>query len=253
MKAGAAGARVLCGLGLAACLLAAMSGCDDAPPPDVRLLTRVSWLDDPGSIDEIGYEIGVDVGWHSRPTSCFPLSPDLRVTVNDRQPVPVVAQADCEWDALVTVRGFTADTDVVVKLHDGDRLLGEATYRGMFPAFSAGRVVSPADGRVRVGEPVTVAVSPGWELFPDGISFNFHWLDMTGPAPPFSTFAFGTVAPDLLSAQATAPPLTGRALLVLDSFRDTPLILAESCTGFSSCEAVPSPFVIGPMPIEVIP
>ena len=34
--------------------------------------------------------------------SCFPLSPDLRVTVNDREPVPVVARADCEWDVLVS-------------------------------------------------------------------------------------------------------------------------------------------------------
>ena len=60
-----AAARARCGLRLAACLvLVAISGCgDDKTPPEIRLLTATRWLNDPGSIDEVGYEVHVDIGW----------------------------------------------------------------------------------------------------------------------------------------------------------------------------------------------
>jgi hypothetical protein len=250
-----AAARALCGLRLAACLLlAATSGCgDNTSPPEIRLLTATRWLDDPGSIDELGYEVHVDIGWPDKALTCFPLSPDLRVTINAREPLPVVARANCAWDVLVIVRGFTSDTDVTVKLHDGDTLLGEATYSGMFPGFSSWQLVSPADGRVRAGEPLAIAASPGPALFAQTVGMYFHWLDMAGAAPPFNTFALATAGADGLSAQATAPPLTGRALMVVRNVDDKGFGLAASCTGFSSCASWPDYFTIGPIAVEVIP
>jgi hypothetical protein len=247
-----AGARLLCGAVLAVCMLAAMGGCDDTPAREVRLLTATQWNDSPGSIDEIGYQVHVDIGWPSRPTSCFPLSPDLRVTVNDHEPVPVVARADCEWDVLVTVPGFATDVDVTVKLHDGDRLLGEATYSGIFPGFTSWALVSPVDGRVRAGEPIAIAASTDRALYSSTVAAYFHWLDMAGPAPPFHSFATAAAAPDGLSAVVPAPPLTGRALMVVANV-DEEFGVAASCTGFSSCESWPDTSTIGPMLVEVIP
>jgi hypothetical protein len=247
-------ARAPIGLRLAACLLlAAASGCDDAAQLDVRVLTATRWLDEPGSIDEIGYQVHVDVGWPVRSMTCFPLSPDLRVTVNDREPVPVVARADCEWDVLVTLRGFASDTDLTVKLHDGERLVGEATYTGMFPGFSSWRLVSPADGRVRAGEPLAIAAAGDSLLFSDTVGMYFHWLDMAGAAPPFRTFALTTAGPDRRTGEATAPPLIGRALMVVNNVDDLGYRPATSCTGFSSCQSWADASTIGPIAIEVIP
>jgi hypothetical protein len=251
-----AAARALGGLRLIACLLlGAASGCgDDNTPLDMRLLTATRWLRDPGAIDEIGYEVHVDIGWPSRGMTCFALSPDLRVTVNDREPVPLVARADCEWDVLLSLRGFASDTDLTVKLHDGDRLLGEATYTGMFPGFSSWRVVSPADGRVRAGEPLALAASPGAPgLFSVNVGAYFHWLDMAGPAPPFNTFVSMMAGPDRLTAEATVPTLTGRALMVVHNVADMPFGAAASCTGFSFCESWADTSTVGPFAVEVIP
>jgi hypothetical protein len=250
-----AAARARCGLRLVACLvLFAVTGCgDDTSSPDIHLLTATRWLDDPRSIDELGYEVQVDIGWPDKAITCAPLSPDLRVTVNDREPLPVVARADCEWDVLVSLRGFTSDTDLTVKLHDGDRLLGEATYSGMFPGFSSWRLVSPADGRVRAGESLAIAASSGSALFAEAVGMYFHWLDMPGAAPPFYSFVSAKAGPDRLTATAIAPPLTGPALTVVHNVGDQAFGSAASCTGFSSCGSWPDDSTIGPFAIEVIP
>jgi hypothetical protein len=140
-----------------------------------------------------------------------------------------------------------------VKLHDGDKLLGEATYSGMFPGFSSWRLVSPADGRVRAGEPLAIAASDGPALFSETVGMYFHWLDMPGAAPPFKSFAGAQAGSDRLTATATAPPLTGHALTVVHNVADESFGSAASCTGFSSCESWPDTSTIGPFAIEVIP
>ena len=169
------------------------------------------------------------------------------MTVNDREPLPVVARADCEWDVLVSLRGFTSDTDLTVKLHDGDRLLGEATYSEMFPGFSSWRLVSPADGRVRAGEPLAIAASSGPALYAELVGMYFHWLDMNGAAPPFNSFASAKAGSDRLTATATAPPLTGHALMVVHNVAYYGLGSAASCVGFSSCTSRSDTSTIGPI------
>ena len=135
--------------------LASMAGgCGDDPaPPAMELKVNASWNRSPTSVGDIGYQVEVEVYLAGRRDSCAPLSPALHITVNDRDATLVVG-GQCDMHLTAVVHAVAPDTDTVVKLRDGDKLLGEARFQGLFPGFGATHVVSPADGRVRAGEPL---------------------------------------------------------------------------------------------------
>lgn len=241
------------GLGVALVVGLSSAGCSSSNDPAKALFTQAEWKDDPGSAAEIGYWVSVDVGWPSRTESCFPLSPALHVTVNDREAGPIYT-SDCEWDILVEVGPFAADDPgpTTVRLLDGTHVLGEAIYDGLFPGFSA-QLVSPADGMVRAGEQVAIALTaplPAEVLFDRGPA-RFYWLDPPDDVPPFYSSAIATMESDRQSIAVPAPALTGRAAMVIRTF-DRPRGSARSCVGFTSCAAWPSEN-IGPVFVEVIP
>src|SRR5262245_52602310 len=70
------------GFALAFVLAAGVPACGEDGDPEMMVSTWFRWNEDPGSVDEIGYQVSVDVGWPSRFESCFDLSPGLHVTVN---------------------------------------------------------------------------------------------------------------------------------------------------------------------------
>jgi len=241
-------------LGVALVVGVSSAGCSGSDDPTKALLTKAEWKNEPGSAAEIGYWVSVDVGWPSRAEDCFPLSPRVHVTVNDRE-AGTIHTSDCEWDVLVEAGPFAADDPgpTAVRLLDGTHLLGEAIYDGLFPGYAA-QLLSPADGRVRTGEQVAVQLAaplPAEVLFSSSGVAKFYWLDPPDSVPPFYSYATAALDTDRLSITVNAPALTGRAAVVIETF-DRQLGSAQSCVGFTSCTAWPSE-MIGPVFVEVIP
>jgi hypothetical protein len=239
---------------LAGCALALAGACGEDPrPPEVILHVSPAWNADPASTAEIGYEVTVVVELPGRSETCFPL-PDLRITVNSSE-YPIAA-GDCDTEVGVTAWPVRTDADTVVTLSSGHRELGAATFRGLFPGLGALQLVSPADGRVRMGETLALAIPANWLPLYDGrVAVLVHWLDSAASVPPFywgySTTAVGT------AVEVPTPMATGRALvivrtLVLPPAPSVVLVQAQACTGFSRCLASASD-TLGPVAIEVIP
>ena len=234
---------------LAVCL-SVLAGCSGSDNPQVMLLAGASWNEDPSTVAETGYQVSADVGWPDRVHSCFPLSPNLRIRVNDGEVTPMV-YGDCQFDVLVMSGAFQQDMPITVELEDGDNVLATAQYDYLFPGANA-QLVMPADGQVKTGDPVvlTMPVQP----VAAGVTYaEFYWLDTPADVPPFHTFANGTLAPDGSTFQTTAPTVTGHAAVVLKSVFDANLGVASSCTGFQSCTAEPNNDTIGPVFVEVVP
>jgi len=232
----------LVALGAAAC------GSDN--PPAILLATG-SWNDNPSTVDETGYQVSADVGWPDRPQSCFSLSPNLRIRIDDAEVVPMI-YGDCRIDVLVTSGAFRQDVPITVQLKDGDHVLAQAQYDHLFPGANA-KLVTPADGQqVAVGDPVVLTM-PVQPADPTVIYADFYWLDMPATAPPYHTFATGTLSADGSTFETTAPAITGHAAVVLKTIFKTDLGVASSCTGFQNCVAEPDNQTIGPVFVEVVP
>jgi len=238
---------------LAALLGASAVGCSSPDPdPKVALYTSVGWNDDPGTLDAIGYQVQVDIGWPDRATDCFALSPDLNVTVNDRAPKAIVAEG-CRWDVLTTFDGFLKDEPITIQLKDGARLLAEATYNRPFPGFDM-QLVSPADGTVRSGEKVAVALpEPTFER--PVIGAMFYWRDPPPEGvPPFHSIVHTPGARASQPIEVTAPTLTGRAWLVVTAWPYSKSMFgADASSGFESCVITNPELLSGPVAVEVVP
>jgi hypothetical protein len=236
---------------LAGCVLALAGGCGDDPrPPDVDLHVWAAWADDAASSAEIGYEVRVVSNMPDRAESCFPL-PALQFTVNDID--YATAAGDCDADVSVIARAVRADADTVVTLRSAHGPMGTATFQGLFPGFGASQLVSPADGRVRMGEKLAISIPPGWPVGDGRVSAAVHWLDPAPSVPPFYSYVIGNANVDRTAVELTMPMLTGRAQVILEDLRFPEMIDSTSCSGFARCFGHPSTGVLGPVAIEVIP
>jgi hypothetical protein len=227
-------------------------GCGGGKDPEIRMEVRGVWNEYPGTIAQTGFQLWVDVGYPERRDSCFPLSPDLRVRVNDLEATPSF-ESDCQWDALTFFGPFDKNVPITVRWQDGDRVLGEAQFENLFPGADA-QLVTPAEGnQVKVGEPFAATVPVPLDV-PDLIAADFYWLDTPDDIPPYHTFVAGKLSDDGSTFQAPAPAVTGRAAVVLRTvFANSSILSAVSCTGFSFCDAWPDDETIGPFYVEVVP
>ena len=224
-------------------------GCDK-PGVDIRLLTSADWKEAPGTAAEIGFWVEVDVGWPDKATSCEPLPSKLHVTVNGREAVRYdFYLGDCVWDVLYRAGPFTADMGAVttVRVLDGNRLLGEATYDGLFPGCTLA-LANPDNTKVNAGGTLAVQLpSPASNY----LYCSFYWLDPLDGVPPFSSGASGEIQSDGKTYLISVPKLTGRAALVANSCpRD--YASARSCTGFSSCVGLNAQ-TTSPIGLEIVP
>jgi len=236
--------------GLAGCALALAGACGDEPPVAAELFLWAGWNVDPASTAEIGYEVDVEVRMNDRAATCVPL-PDLRITVNDAEHPLVVG--DCDTTIREPVRPVRADADTVVAVRSGDALVGEATYRALFPGFGASQPLSPADGRVRAGETLALAIPAGWPVGDGRVDATFYWLDPAPSVPPFHSSVIATANADRTAVEMAAPMLTGHAQVILRNLALSERVDAASCSGFLRCLALPSGDVLGPVAIEVAP
>jgi hypothetical protein len=219
----------------------------------MTLRVSAAWNSDPASTAQIGYAVTAAVEFLGRRETCFPL-PDLRITVNDSD-FPI-AVGDCDPDVGVEALSVRTDADIVVTLSSGHRGLGAATVRGLFPGIDALQLVSPADGRVRMGETLALAIPPGWPSDSDKrVGALVHWLAPAPSVPPFYSPRPANVV-GRAAVEVSAPTLTGSALLIVRALVPPwPNVgaVAEACTGFSRCLAGASSETLGPVAIEVIP
>ena len=176
------------------------------------------------------------------------------MTVDDREAELVpFSTGDCVWDVLFDVGPFSSEAPVptTVRVMDGSRVLGQAIYDGLYPGYPA-QLISPADGRVRAGEPIAIELAvplPSEIQIADAV--RLFWLDSPDSVPPFYTYAVASLDADRQSVTVQAPAQTGRAALLLETF-NRPMEAARSCDGFTSCTAWPSE-TTGPFTIEVVP
>lgn len=229
----------------------ATGGCGSGAANDLHLLTAVWWNRDPSSADEIGYQVMVDFGWTDRTTSCFPLSPNLALDVNDQKFMPS-ADGRCQWDILVAAKGFDHDQPLNIRLHNGEQVLGSATYTGMFPGASA-QLLSPADGTVHVGETIVISMPTGITPLNESFGARFYWHDSPAGVPPFHTFMPSALGAASGTIETTAPTLTGSAALVIGAIFPEGYIGSTSCSGFADCAGMPNNDTLGPIAITVVP
>lgn len=237
----------------------ALVGCRVPNADDMQLLVRAEWKTDPGTTAEIGTWVSADVGWMSRAATCSPQSPNLRVTIADREArrVPFTL-GDCVWDALFEAGPFASDDPgpIVVRVLDGTEVLGEATYEGLFPG-PATRLLRPADGVVHLGETFAVALEPPlpahMRLFSNA---RYVWLEPSDSVPPFYSYAPVVLEADGQTMTVDASVLTGKAAVTVDTFTQslsaTPSVAATSCAGFGACAGLPST-TLGPVVVDVVP
>jgi hypothetical protein len=236
---------------LAGCALALAGACGEDPrPPAMDLFVRAEWNDTPASADQIGYQVEAEIVMLDRNQSCVPL-PDLRITINDAD-YPIVA-GDCDTHVSATARPVRTDAATVVTLRSSYGLMGAATFPGLFPGSGASQLVSPADGRVRMGEKVAVTIPAGWPVGDGRVSAFLYWLDPAPSVPPFASYVLANATVDRTAVEVTAPMLTGRAQVILQSLESPENVNADACTGFERCIGYDTADVLGPVAIEVIP
>jgi hypothetical protein len=247
--------RGACAIGLAW----ALSACGSDDHGEFRLLTAAQWNQNPGTVDETGYWISVDFGWPDRAKSCFELPSGLHVTVNGREGTRQHdTEGDCLWDTVFDVGPFLPDEPqpTIVRVLDGKRLLGEATYKGLFPGTPA-RLDNPADGKVHIGDTLGLSLlAPiyGGEEHSVSMFFDaeYYWLDSPPGVPPYTDYTKIDIAPDQRTVSITTPTRSGRAAVVIDGLHNKEMTAAESCTGFTLCLGSPSA-AVGPVFVEVVP
>jgi hypothetical protein len=240
--------RALLGLALA------LAGCGSSTPSHVpqTLTVAAQWNDSPSAVDQIGYELWIDLLWPDRRTGCYPLSANLEIHINDDLVIAPPIEGDCGYESFVIVPGVQAQASTTVSLQDGDHLLAAATFDGLFPDSGA-TLVSPAAGQaVKAGDPFTVGLARA--ATPDVAGARFYWTDTPSTVPPFYSWASGTMSADGLTFQGTAPTTTGQAIVAVEAtVGDGNYIGASSCTGFQYCDGLPTLDVAGPVSIEVAP
>jgi hypothetical protein len=241
-------------LGLALVGGLATAGCDGSAGSHVPqfLTIQAQWNDSPSTVDQIGYQLVVDLLWEDRRQGCYALSPDLAIHIDDTLVVPPAIEGDCGYESLVIVSGVAAQASTTVSLRDGDQVLGEATFPNLFP-FTGASLVTPAAGQpVTAGAPFAVALPTPASL--DSVGARFYWTDLPSGVPPYYAWASGTVSADGSTFQGTAPATTGQAIVVVDGiFGQGNYVAATSCTGFQYCNGLPSFDTAGPVSIEVDP
>jgi hypothetical protein len=241
------------GLALVGGMIAA--GCGGSANNQVPqyLTVQAQWNDSPSAVDQIGYQLIVDLVWQERLQGCFPLSPNLEIHVNDDLVVAPPVEGDCADESLVIVSGVQPQGSTTISLQDGDQALGQATFDGLFPDTGA-TVTTPAAGRpVQAGGPIAVALPVPAQQ--DLSAARFYWTDTPATVPPFYSYVSGTISADGLTFQGTAPTTaTGQAMVVVESFFGAGAnVSATSCTGFQFCNGTPSFEMAGPVSIEVVP
>src|SRR5690242_8841230 len=160
-------------MGIAAAALG--SGCGTDQPPKINMQLASSWNADPRSVDQIGYQMKVGLFWPDRAQSCFKLSPNLLVQVNDFQAVPTI-EGDCEPDADMVFGPFSTDVPVTVRLQDGGKTTAEAQFDQLFPGMGL-QLLSPAGGQVHAGDPMTLSLPATPDLGTTTVEVRFYWLD----------------------------------------------------------------------------
>jgi hypothetical protein len=221
-------------------------------PPN--LTVEAQWNDNPSAVDQIGYQLVVDLVWSDRLEGCFPLSPNLRIHIDDNLVVTPPIEGDCGYESLVIVSGVQTGESTTVTLQDGDQVLGEAIFAGLFPETGT-TLITPAAGQaVKAGDPIAIAL-PVQPADLDLAGARFYWTDTPSTVPPFYSFSGGTISSDGLTFQGTAPATTtGRALVVVQTFfGDGNFAAPTSCTGFQFCNGLPSFEMAGPVSIDVVP
>ena len=235
-----------------ATMVAGAGACSNpAAPPAIALLTHAEWNEAPPSLDRIGYQVSVDFGWPDRPQSCFPMPPDLIVTMNQRTVTPTQL-GDCVFDMLVTFDAVPPGPVHVSVASDG-YVYGEADFDNLFPGFGA-RLAVPGDGTVHAGSQFTVSLPP--TVMPVDTSLGYgelFWLDTPASAVPYYTFVPGTEGSEPQTFVMTAPAITGHASLIVKSVFGGSFGPAASCTGFENCTAWPSQEAAGPIDVTVVP
>jgi hypothetical protein len=243
-------------LGLALVGGTIVAGCGGSANNQVPqyLTVEAQWNDSPSSVDQIGYQLLVDLVWQERQQGCFPLSPNLAIHINDDLVVAPPIEGDCAYESLVIVGGVQPQGATTISLQDGDQVLGEGIFAGLFPDAAA-TLTTPAAGQpVKAGDPIAV-VLPAPSADNTLAGARFYWTDTPATVPPFYSWVSGTISTDGLTFQGTAPTTaTGRATVVVESFfGDGDFISPTSCTGFQFCNATPSFEMAGPVSIEVVP
>ena len=233
-------------------LVAGVGGCGGDDEPDRVVLNGMAeWRQDPGSLAEVGYHLQPDVSFIDRAGDCAHIPKGLRVTVNDIEATPIGRRAACDVDGLFDAGPFTTPEPVTVRAFDGDRLLGEATYEGLFWGLQAG-LVSPPDGQVRPGDQVVVSVPPGKER-PTQPYADWYWLGTAPSVPPFFTTSATVLSADGSTITATVPDISGLsgpvALALRHGYFDRPP--ATPCAGFIYC-AISAWYALGPIPLTVL-
>jgi hypothetical protein len=240
---------LLAGAWLAA-LAAGCGGGDTHTPSILRVDTE--WNDSPSAVDQIGYQLWVDVMWPDRSTQCYALPPNLQIHVGDQVLTPSVS-GDCSSEMLVLANGFTQGGPVEVTVQSGEQVLGDGVYDNLFPYAAAAITAPPSGEPVKAGDPITVVV-PTPVLDTSLKAALFYWTDTTNGVPPYYTFASATIADDLVTFQTTAPAITGHALIDVEGrFGTADFVTATSCSGFRTCVGVPTWNHAGPVAIEIVP
>jgi hypothetical protein len=241
-------------LGLALISGLAVAGCggsaDNHVPQDLTVLAQ--WNDSPSAVDQIGYQLWVDLLWPDRRQGCYALSPNLAIHIDDDIVVAPPIEGDCAYESLVIVNGVATQGSTTVSLRDGDQVLGEGTFGGLFPSTGA-TLVTPAAGQpVKAGDPFAIALPT--PASPSSAGARFYWTNLPAGVPPFYSFTSGTLSADGSTFQGTAPTTTGQAIVAVEGiFGQGNYVAATSCTGFQYCNGLPSFDVAGPVSIEVDP
>lgn len=245
-RTGLMGLALIGGVSLAGC------GSEENHVPQ-NLTVEAQWNDSPSAVDQIGYQLVVDLLWSDRLQGCFPLSPNLRIHIDDNLVVTPPIEGDCAYESLVIVSGVPQGS-TTVSLQDGDLVLGEGIFDGLFPDTGA-TLTTPAAGQpVKAGDPIALAL-PVPSADPYLAAARLYWTDTPPTVPPFYSYVSGTISADGLTFQGTAPTnATGRAMVVVESFFGKgAYISAAACTGFQFCNGLPSFEMAGPVSIDVIP
>jgi hypothetical protein len=238
---------------LAICLGGLGAGSCGSDKPPVVLEAEGFWNDNPSTVAQTGFQVWADVGWPTRPQSCFALSPNLLIRVNDGETTPMV-DGDCQFDVLVMSGAFQQDVPITIELEDGDQVLAQAQIEHLFPGANSQLVTPTAGQQIKPGDPVAFTV-PVQVVDVSDVSAEFFWMDPPpNGAPPFHTFSPGTLSADGATFQTTAPPgITGHAAVVLRTVFEVTFSAAPSCTGFEDCAALPESETVGPVFVEVVP
>ena len=232
-------------------LAAGLGGCGDEDADDIMLMGTAQWRDDPGSVENLGYHVWADVGWIDRAGTCARIPRGLRATVNGIEGTQIGTGGDCPFDTLFDAGPFTSPDPITVRLFDGERLLGEATFEGAFWGMQAA-LVAPAGGQASAGDEVVVSIPPGRASPPEAYA-SWYWLDTAPSVPPFYTTSGAVLDPASATIRAHVPDVPGLSgdVALTFSYPGEEYATNTACTGFSNC-LMTAHYTLGPVPLTVL-